>query len=119
MMDPDAVSLGLRLFTLGAAIIPFLGAIVIMIETARAIRAKNRAKYYLLEKAAEDAELSQIVGHHAERLSSEELEARLQKIESAISGHLSESDQNFVKQGLHQSNPAGARSYAEDVLSAA
>jgi hypothetical protein len=119
MMDPDAVSLGLRLFTLGAAIIPFLGAIVIMIETARAIRAKNRAKYYLLEKAAEDAELSQIVGHHAERLSSEELEARLQKIENAISGHLSESDQNFVKQGLHQSNPAGARSYAEDVLSAA
>jgi hypothetical protein len=120
MMGPDEVGIGLKVVTITTVFVSFGVAGAMAIEALRAIRAKSRAKYYLLEKSVSDAELREIIGRHlGSKVSPEELESRLRKIEKAISGHLSESDQNFVKQGLHQHSQTGARRYVEDVLSAA
>lgn len=112
------LEIGLKTLTVLSAGGAAIGAIGTIIATMMALRAKRRAQAHFFETYHDQLALFDLKDRPAESLTKEEVEKLSRMIEESISS-MSKSDRRLIKQGLHQSNPAGVRNYIREVAAAA
>jgi len=89
------------------------------VEIGRALRAKQRTHWLLMNEALSDNELRQLIERAAKGTLPEfETEHACKLIESKLA-RLDETDRKFIHQGLTQTNRVGAQRYCHEMLTGA
>lgn len=84
--------------------------------TARALRAKKRAYFALHSNDGEIKKIAEILKRN--QINPEDLERMSKIIEARLAARLSQEDQEYISQGLHQYSKAGARRYMQELAGA-
>jgi biopolymer transport protein ExbB/TolQ len=106
------------LVTVGSTVAGAVTSLLILLQSASGLRAKKRAQRYVRERTRVDASLASIRQHaKKEQLSPEEVASAMKSIEAAISSSpMSETDKNYIHEGLHQDSPNATKRYVGELL---
>lgn len=96
-------------------------AMLSLFNSAKALRAAERAHWLVVAQAQYDKELSDLMERiqQSRGLNARDLERAKEKIEDVMKELPSEQDRRFVKSGIDQPNAVGSTNYVTRILSPA